>query len=353
MSEYGARFATEVRGPSAAYGAWVERRIAGYLLQQQENHRLGIETRSRDIADEDPKNKKTVQNLKQSTTEANMCGAIELDLKLHKECVEAARRGWLCKKESDDFFVWISGKPFPQEQLVSDGEAGLARQPHLEIWEDGPPPARRSCRGISGNYMKAPSDSVAQDQLRVWMTVVRRRFPVKSQMPHFPFELFLKVKSFMRPLGSVILNPLYLAETATRKRQLDIEPLLGAALSNCFADLKKTTASGSVGWTRDAKKTVNGASVSVRISLGNRVFTLEGKRSQMWPMRSEDDIIDSPDWEFLRQKEIADKAPFVRLWQEEAKYANLMGILREFFESKGLEFTQNEEDCSKFEISWE
>ncbi|CAD7923474.1 unnamed protein product [Amoebophrya sp. A120] len=369
MSESGAKnvVVVELHGPSAAYGAWVERRLAGFLLQQQENHQANVEARRRNCAEADGDRAKTVQTLQQATAEAKRCAEIEIVMMHHKACVEASRRGWLCtenlKESFDDidFTAWIFGKPFPHDQhLPQSREAGMAGQPRVEKWEHLGEPrklqiSQPSYRGyISGNYMKGLSESLVQDQLRVWMTAVRRRFLVKTHMPPFPSELFLKVRSFMRPLGSVILNPLYLAEIATRKRQCDIEPLLGAAISSCFSDLRKNKASGRVWWTRDAKETGVPDRVSVGVSLGSRIFTIQDEASQMWPAKSEDYIIDRQDtWEKLRQKQIADKWPFVRpVDQEGAKYASLMGILREFFESKGLKFSQDEEDRSKFEISW-
>ncbi|CAD7923472.1 unnamed protein product [Amoebophrya sp. A120] len=362
-----AKITVEQEGPSARYAAWVERRFSSFVLQEQDKQRVNVEARSGAVVETDPM--KTVQIFQESTKEAHRCAILKLDLKYHQLCVEAARRGWLCSEElrrtgpkSADSFSWIFGKPaLVQKQIPVGEQATLAQQDVLEIWyEDDPTIHYREFYPGPGKHYEALSKSIAQDQVRAWMSVVRRRFQEQSQIlhPHLPSELFLKIRFFLRPCGSVILNPLYLAETAAKKRLRDIEPLAAAALKNCLEDAPRAAvhapvlkhgATGKVWSRRDPvrRTTVVGLQLGTGLS-----FMIEGRALQMWPLSSENEIIDSEAWETLRQTEIADKAPLVRPSKEEVKYANLMGILREFFESKGLKFTQNEEDRSKFEISW-
>ncbi|CAD7924589.1 unnamed protein product [Amoebophrya sp. A120] len=380
---------TDIQVPSLVYGRWVEKRFEEFSAGLKKYLQDAAEQNRRAIA-EDPS--KTAEILQKGATLAEDVGTVADDFYHHTSCVRSARRGKLCCVEDlldeddgaeSDAFHWIPPKRHPAcppTHLVAYDSKTLKETSRaisgevLEIWErkvdedhndnagqeagrrqESPRLVLEGKRQISTTVVSRLNSSIVQDQMRMWMAVVRRRWDTKAQVPNLPSELFSNIATYLRPIASVILNPMYLASVAQEKRARDLEKLLEAGLAHCFEaahNLFDNTfeADGEVSWSKNENDVREEGNTIFTIKLAGKYFSVEGE--DMWPSKSEEQLVSSQVWEEKRQTEMKSSDPFVRPSATEAKYDNIVSVLRTFFEAKGLQFTQDEDERQKFTISW-
>ncbi|CAD7924587.1 unnamed protein product [Amoebophrya sp. A120] len=372
-------FRTDEEVPSLAFGRWVEKRVGHFAADLESRVREAAEQNRTAIAQEPSR---TAEILNRGTMLVEEIAPIVDDIKFHSICVERARLGHFCSVSdihaldanvSDcEFFAWIQ----PVKAEDADTTGGSVVRPDadpdrwicgdaLEVWErteepdQGPPGltyrgVRDGDLGVRG-FDSSISLSIAQDQLRMWMAVVRRRWGAATPVPNLPAEIFRKIKMYLRPVSSVLLQPMYLASVAVAKRQHDLELLLAVGLAH-YLDSAHNLASKS--YEVKGEWFTSSAHSDVRVP-GNTVFTvmLSGKffsveGADIWPSASEQQLTSSSAWNTKRQEEVEQGDPFVRPSESEATYESITKILRTFFEAKGLKFTHDEEERQKFTISW-
>ncbi|CAD7927371.1 unnamed protein product [Amoebophrya sp. A120] len=340
---------------SEDYISWMESSYLRFMEQQQRKRSVNTESYKKATK---ANSASTAALLKECKSAADEGRGLWNIYDWHRNCRIAAGAGWFCSNPpaSQDALVWLAN---PDHKKSKDGAASSQTPGRTaEFWQGGPrvraafSKANDECIVTTSESL---SKSVLQEQLRVWMGVVRRQSGRVSPA-HLPVELFLKIKEFVPdPVNAVMLNSQLFSEIAMRKRAEDVENLLHSAVTNIFdsvvhVEAGTTTAPGQVFWIRDPDRVRFPGNTRFEIGLGDRIYSIEGKT--MWPSEYEDAVMESEAWAEQRQKEIDGGSAFVRLPGPEAKYANVMPLVRRFFESRGLKFTQDGEDLSRFEVSW-
>ncbi|CAD7922597.1 unnamed protein product [Amoebophrya sp. A120] len=276
----------------------------------------------------------------------------------------------------------------PPQENVNNATTASATRPHygarIEIWHRHAEGDGRRFRFVSAfpkygsNKMSVVfgplGDSLVQDQMRAWMAAVRRStargeslagssscsspaalFP----LPNLPDEVFHQIKSFLRPVESVLLNPTHLAYLAGQRRLQDLERVLDHALAACLQDMQQQAASVHPGLTKingklflstDRLKVWESGNLSLGVKLGNTICSVEGPR--VWPCKEEEEVTGSAAWEAQRLQDIAAKCSMVPPSKAEARFDNIMSALRTFFEGKGLTFSPSDQCRASFAIAW-
>ncbi|CAD7924717.1 unnamed protein product [Amoebophrya sp. A120] len=391
---------------SEAYASWIESRVKQFLDDMARKHEV-LDAADRRIAEQEPK--KAAETLARITKRAALLDSLRGDLREHLECKTSAKLGklcdvdWLDADSADDHeaFVWI---PPSQEQ---DDTSSSQQQHALEFWQaesveidedddedddaeqelvfnNNTIPSFEKVRAFESTLRQ----SVAQDQVRMWMAALIRRqrnhineaeAPAQQSI-NLPPELFRHISSFLDPFSPVFKCANFYSALALRRRFRDTELILEAAYRSL---LDKASASGAsenyqvvttakgrvrctVEYEENSDEEDEGESecfVSFNVGIvfdddSEENFTREGY-SLPWPTRSEEQITSSPAWERQRIIENRDATLPIRLPGEVARYDSVMSVVREFFERKGFQFSTSEEpiepdadDCYPFEISW-
>ncbi len=389
---------------SEAYASWIESRVKQFLDDMGRKHEV-LDAADRRIAEQEPK--KAAETMARITKRRALLESLQGDLCEHLECKKCAKLGKLCDVDwldadspnDHEAFVWI-----PPSQEKADASSSQQRHA-LEFWQAEPGEIDEDDdedddaeQELVFNNNTIPSfekvcafestlrQSVAQDQVRMWMAPLIRRQrnhinEAAQQSINLPPELFRHISSFLDPFSPVFKCANFYSALALRRRFRDTELILEAAYRSLLDKASASgasenyqvlaTAKGRVSCTveyeensdeedEDEPECLVSFCVGIVFDDNNEEkFTREGY-GLPWPTRSEKQITSSLAW--MQQRIIenrVDATQPIRLTGIVAQYDSVMSVVREFFERKGFQFSTtedpiepDEDDCYPFEISW-
>ncbi|CAD7924709.1 unnamed protein product [Amoebophrya sp. A120] len=393
---------------SDAYASWIENRVKRHVDERRTQDEIKT---AADKLEMENRPEALPEAMSRITKRAAELEELQMNLDDHLECVQFAKLGKFCDvdvldvdaENSNTAYVWIPQgvvKAPPDNSAVSDvpvtsptpPSLSWQTQEQLEVWQE--------CRQIEtdvdddgleiegaelreekrirllprGKFRaKLPGlqnlngvrQSIAQDQLRMWMASLSRRtglLPASSRNLDLPPELFRVIASFLHPFADVLKSPTYYAAIALRRRFRDLEKLLDAGLRHQLDRIAEDPSSQSAAngmirgrftWEFNPDDQIE---KRVSIKLGPVAFMMQG--SLPWPNRCEAQIVNSPAWTETRNEELEStngaesRQRLVRLSAEHAKYSSFVIVLREFFRRRGLKFLQHSSQPREFRLSW-